>query len=129
MKIDWDPVKAAANLQAYGVSFGEGKGFGMKKIVAEPYRDIDFTQAKQGAVIPLDAGKTKISIRLDNKVIEDFRAQVERAGTGSYQTLINDALVAFIQQRSMMDAVRQVIREELATSQKQPRRSHRLESA
>jgi uncharacterized protein (DUF4415 family) len=129
MKIDWDPVKAAANLQAHGVSFGEGKGFGMKKIVAEPYRDIDFTQAKQVAVIPLDAGKTKISIRLDNKVIEDFRAQVERAGTGSYQTLINDALVAFIQQRSMIDAVRQVIREELATSQKQPRRSHRLESA
>jgi len=32
----------------------------MKKIVAEPYRDIDFTNAKQGAVIPLDAGKTKI---------------------------------------------------------------------
>jgi uncharacterized protein (DUF4415 family) len=56
----------------------------MKKIVAEPYRDIDFTDAKQGAVIPLEAGKTKISIRLDNKVIEDFRAQVERAGTGSF---------------------------------------------
>jgi uncharacterized protein (DUF4415 family) len=85
----------------------------MKKIVAEPYRDIDFTGAKQGAVLPLEAGKTKISIRLDNKVIEDFRAQVERAGTGSYQTLINDALVAFIQQRSMIDAVRQVVREEL----------------
>lgn len=102
----------------------------MKKIVAEPYRDIDFTGAKQGAVIPLEAGKTKISIRLDNKVIEDFRAQVARAGAGSYQTLINDALVAFIQQRSMVDAVRQVIREELAASPQQKRRRvQRLESA
>ena len=94
----------------------------MEKIVAEPYRDIDFTDAKQGAVIPLEAGKTKISIRLDNKVIDDFRAQVERAGGGSYQTLINDALVTFIQQRSMIDAVRQVIREELAASPQQMRR-------
>ena len=101
----------------------------MKKIVAEPYRDIDFTDAKQGAVMPLEAGKTKISIRLDNKVIDDFRAQVERAGTGSYQTLINDALVAFIQQRSMIDAVRQVIREELTAPQRSPRRTQRLESA
>jgi uncharacterized protein (DUF4415 family) len=101
----------------------------MKKIVAEPYRDIDFTDAKKGAVIPLEAGKTKISIRLDNKVIEDFRAQVERAGTGNYQTLINDALVAFIQQRSMIDAVRQVIREELTAPQRNPRRTQRLESA
>jgi uncharacterized protein (DUF4415 family) len=93
-----------------------------EKIVAEPYRDIDFTDAKQGAVIPLEAGKTKISIRLDNKVIDEFRAQVERAGGGSYQTLINDALVAFIQQRSMIDAVRQVIREELAAPPQQKRR-------
>ena len=101
----------------------------MKKVTAEPYRDIDFTDAKQGAVIPLEAGKTKISIRLDNKVIDDFRAQVERAGTGSYQTLINDALVAFIQQRSMIDAVRQVIREELTAPQRNSRRTQRLESA
>jgi len=91
--------------------------------------DIDFTNAKQGAVIPLDAGKTKISIRLDNKVIDNFRAQVERAGTGSYQTLINDALVAFIQQRSMIDAVRQVVREELSAPQQKSRRSRGLESA
>ena len=101
----------------------------MKKIDAEPYRDIDFSNAKQGAVIPLDAGKTKISIRLDNKVIDHFRAQVEHAGIGSYQTLINDALVALIQQRSMIDAVRQVIREELSAPQQKSRRSQVLASA
>ncbi len=86
----------------------------MKKLSAEPYRDIDFSTAQRGPVITVEPGKTKISIRIDNAVIEHFRAQVELAGGGSYQTLMNDALVAFIQQRSVIDAVRQVVREELA---------------
>ena len=85
----------------------------MKKLAAEPRRDIDFSSAKRGAVIPLEPGKTKISIRLDTAVIEFFRRQVEDAASGNYQTLINDALVAFIGQRSVLDAVRQVVREEL----------------
>ena len=85
----------------------------MKKSTAEPYREIDFSQARRGAVIAAEAGKTKISIRLDNAVIDYFRGVVEQAGSGSYQTLINDALAAYIQQRSMLDAVRQVVREEL----------------
>jgi uncharacterized protein (DUF4415 family) len=85
----------------------------MRKVAAEPYREIDFSKAKRGAVSPLEPGKTKISIRLDNSIIEHFRRQVEDAGGGNYQTLINDALLAFIGQRSMLDAVRQVVREEL----------------
>ena len=93
----------------------------MKKVVAEPYRDIDFSKAKRGAVISIELGKTKISIRIDNAVIEYFRAQVERAGTRNYQTLMNDALLAFIQQHSVIDAVRQAMREELSISQLKPR--------
>ena len=85
----------------------------MKRVAAEPYRDIDFSKAKRGPVIPLEPGKTKISIRLDNAVIEHFRRQVEQAGGGNYQTLINDALVAFIAQTAVLEAVRQVVREEL----------------
>lgn len=85
----------------------------MKKAAAEPYRDIDFAGAKRGAVIPPEPGKTKISIRLDNAVIEHFRCRVEESGGGNYQTLINDALVAFIGQGAVLDAVRQVVREEL----------------
>lgn len=95
----------------------------MKKVAAEPYRDIDFTGAKRGAVISPEPGKTKISIRLDNAVIEYFRKRVEVAGSGNYQSLINDALAAFIQQRSMIDAVRQVVREELATPKTKPRQA------
>ena len=85
----------------------------MKKTAAEPYRDIDFTHAKRGPVVPSEPGKTKISIRLDNRVLEYFRSLVEQAGGGNYQTLINDALMAYIQQQSMLDTVRQAVREEL----------------
>lgn len=63
----------------------------MKKIVAEKYRNIDFSRGKRGAVIKPEPGKTKISIRLDNSVLEHFRDLVDKAGGGNYQTLINDA--------------------------------------
>ena len=88
----------------------------MKKTAAEPYREIDFARAKRGAVVPLEPGKTKISIRLNNTVLDYFRAVVEDAGGGNYQTLINDALVAYTHQQSLLDAVRQVVREEFHPS-------------
>jgi uncharacterized protein (DUF4415 family) len=91
----------------------------MKKTAAEPYRDIDFTHAKRGPVIPAEPGKTKISIRLDNRILDYFRSIVEKAGGGNYQTLINDALMAYIQQQSMLDAVRQAVREEFQSVVKQ----------
>jgi uncharacterized protein (DUF4415 family) len=86
----------------------------MPKITAEPFREIDFSAATRGPVIPIEPGKTKISIRIDNAVIDYFRTQVELAGGGNYQTLMNDALLGFIQQRSVIEAVRQVVREELS---------------
>ena len=86
----------------------------MKKVAAEKYRDVDFSRAKRGAVVEAEPGKTKISIRLDNAVIEHFRAAVDRAGGGNYQTLINDALLEHIQRRATLDDLRQVVREELA---------------
>ncbi len=88
----------------------------MKKIAAEPYRDIDFTEAKRGPVVPPEPGKTKISIRLDNRVLDHFRGIVEKAGGGNYQTLINDALVDYIKQQSMLEVVRQAVREELESA-------------
>jgi len=86
----------------------------MKTAAAEPYRDIDFAHAKRGPVVKPEPGKTKISIRLDNAVLEYFRAAVERAGAGNYQSLINEALLTHIHQRSMLEAVRQVVKEELS---------------
>ena len=95
----------------------------MKKVAAEPYRDIDFSTARRGPVIAPEPGKTKISIRVDNAVIEFFRGQVERAGAGNYQTLLNDALLSFIQQRSVIDAVRLVVREEMSATRAKPRQA------
>ena len=86
----------------------------MKKIAAEKYRDIDFSRAKRGSVVKPEPGKTKISIRLDNSVLEYFRGLVDKAGGGNYQTLINDELRQHVQGRSTLDVVRQVVREELA---------------
>ena len=87
----------------------------MKKAVAEKHRNIDFSRAKRGAVVKPEPGKTKISIRLDNTVIEYFRNLVEKAGGGNYQTLINDALLEHVHRRSTLDVVRQAVREELVS--------------
>jgi len=66
------------------------------------------------AVVKPEPGKTKISIRLDNTVLEHFRRLVDRAGGGNYQTLINDALLEHVHRRATLDVVRAVVREELA---------------
>jgi uncharacterized protein (DUF4415 family) len=55
----------------------------MEKPVAEKYRDINFSRAKRGAVVKPEPGKTKISIRLDHKVIEFFRTAVDRPAAGT----------------------------------------------
>jgi hypothetical protein len=60
----------------------------MKKAAAEKYRDIDFSRARRGPVVKPKPGKTKISIRLDNTVVQYFRELVGKAGGGNYQTLI-----------------------------------------
>ena len=95
----------------------------MRKVVAEKYRDIDFSGAKRGAVLKCEPGKTKISIRLDNAVLEYFRNIVSNAGGGNYQTLINDALLECIHRRSTLEMVREVVREELAPANTASRES------
>ena len=61
-------------------------------------------------------GKTRITIRLDDDVLEWFRQQVHAAGGGNYQALINAALRAYIarQEEPLEDLLRRVVREELA---------------
>jgi uncharacterized protein (DUF4415 family) len=71
----------------------------MKRVVAEKYRYIDFSRGKRGPVIKPGPGKTRISIRLDNVVIEHFRSLVDRAGGGNYHTQINNALFSHIRVR------------------------------
>ncbi len=105
-------LTSRTNVHALAVVWCRGDSIG--KVVADPYREIDFSHGKRGPVVAPDPGKTKISIRLDNDVLDHFRHIVDAAGGGNYQTLINDALVAHIHQQSMLVAVRKVVREEIA---------------
>ena len=73
----------------------------MKKAAAEQDRDIDFSRAKRGAVVKPERGKTKISIGLTNAVLKYFRDQLDKAGGGNCQTLINDALLEHIHRSSV----------------------------
>lgn len=55
-------------------------------------KEADFSKAKRGAVVAAPSGKTRITIRIDDDVLEWFRKRVHAAGGGNYQTLINHAL-------------------------------------
>jgi hypothetical protein len=77
-------------------------------------KQYDFRTGRRGAITPI-RGKTRITIRLDDEVLAWFRAHVEDAGGGNYQTLINDALKKFIaaQDQPLEQILRRVLREEL----------------
>jgi uncharacterized protein (DUF4415 family) len=87
--------------------------------------EYDFTKARRGPVVPLAPGKTRITIRIDDDILDWFREQVEQAGGGNYQTLINDTLRQAIsaKQESLERVVRRVVREELARGLKRSPRS------
>lgn len=76
--------------------------------------EYDFTGGKRGAVFPV-AGKTRITIRLDDDIVQWFKHQVHLAGGGSYQSLINDALRQHINNvaEPLEETLRRVIREEI----------------
>lgn len=78
-------------------------------------KEYDFTKAKRGAVIPTPPGKTRITIRLDDDVLQWFRSEVHKAGGGSYQSLINHALREYMtaKSESLEETLRRVLREEL----------------
>ncbi len=76
--------------------------------------EYDFTKGKRGAVIP-SPGKTRITMMLDDDIIEHFRARAEASGSG-YQTEINRVLREFLANNGQLltlEALRKVIREEL----------------
>jgi uncharacterized protein (DUF4415 family) len=78
-------------------------------------REYDFSKARRGPVIPVPKGKTRVTIRLDEDVVKWFRDQVEAAGGGNYQSLINDALRQHIARarEPLEETLRRIIREEM----------------
>jgi uncharacterized protein (DUF4415 family) len=77
--------------------------------------EYNFSKGKRGAVVPAPKGKTRITIRIDDEILERFRGEVEAAGGGNYQTLINQALREYVmqQQQPLEEILRRVVREEL----------------
>ena len=77
-------------------------------------KEYDFSKGKRGP-IRCSKGKTRITIYLDNDVIEAYRQMGDDAGRG-YQTLINRALRESLANKSIaVDAktLRRILREEL----------------
>ena len=56
-------------------------------------------------------GKTRLTMYLDNAVVEFFKS---RAGARGYQTLINEALKQAMERENLEDTLRRVLREESA---------------
>lgn len=80
-------------------------------------REYDMTGATRATEVEhlnrLRSGKTRITIMLDNEVLEDFRARAAEQGTG-YQTAINLALREYLSRRPVdEETLRRVLREEL----------------
>ena len=78
----------------------------------------DFSKGKRGRVVPEPEpeGKVRITIRLDQDIVDRFFQMAEASGGGTgYQTLINAALREYLDGKAprFEDALRRIIREEL----------------
>jgi hypothetical protein len=86
-------------------------------------KNYDFSKAKRGAVIPTPPGKTRITIRIDDDLLDWFRKQVHDAGGGNYQTMMNRALREYMegQVEPLEETLRRVLKEVLPRSRPRKR--------
>lgn len=82
-------------------------------------KEYDFSGAKRAKDVPHlaqlqaeMAGKSRVTMRVDNAVLAAFRARAESSG-GNYQTMMNEALKQYALGLTMADVVREAIREEM----------------
>ena len=77
-------------------------------------KEYDFSKGKRGPIIS-NRGKTRITIYLDDDILDAYRRKGDQIGRG-YQTLINQALRETLDRKSaVVDAktLRRILREEL----------------
>ena len=93
-------------------------------------RNYDFSKARRGAVVATPPGKTRITIRIDDDVLDWFRKQVHEAGGGNYQTMMNRALHEYMegQVESFESALRRVLTEVLPRSNRRKKAAARRAS-
>ena len=83
-------------------------------------KEYDFSNAKRAKDVPHlaklqseEKGKTRITIMLDNDILNNFRSRAKTEGLG-YQTLINQVLKNYTNSSLLNEeTLRKVIREEL----------------
>lgn len=85
----------------------------------EKYKDLNFEDGKSVREIPAlyqlqseHSAKTRITMRVDSDILAVFKAKAESTG-GNYQTMMNEALKQFVQGESLVDLIKQTIRQEL----------------
>ena len=89
-----------------------------------------FSKGRRGAIIPTK-GKTRITLYIDDTILDEFRTRAEYAGSG-YQMMMNDALRAFLEKSGQpvtAAVLRQIIREELSDQPRPTRRTLRRAKA
>ncbi len=113
MKFQFDPEKAKSNLKKHMVSFADAEAVfydslaihqedhyseGQERFIAIDMKaEYDFSQGKRGALIP-SKGKTRITIYVENEILEEFRSRAEEVGAG-YQTIMNNALKEYLNKK------------------------------
>ena len=77
----------------------------------------DFSKGKRGRIVPPGSQKkTRITIRLDDELVDYFLKEADKSGGAmGYQTLINDALRQFIEGKApkIEETLRRIVREEI----------------
>jgi uncharacterized protein (DUF4415 family) len=82
-------------------------------------QEYDFSRGTRGRIAapePEQRGKTRITIRLDEDVVDHFLKEADAAGgTTGYQTLINEALRQHVEGKApkLEDTLRRIVREEM----------------
>ena len=79
----------------------------------------DFSKGKRGRILPPEPeppGKTRITIRLDEDIVDHFlKESGAYGGTKGYQTLINEALRQHVEGKApkLEETLRRILREEM----------------
>ena len=79
----------------------------------------DFNRGTRGRIAapePEPRGKTRITIRLDEDLVDHFLKEAEASGGATgYQTLINEALRQHVEGKApkLADTLRRIVREEM----------------
>jgi uncharacterized protein (DUF4415 family) len=79
----------------------------------------DFGRGKRGRIVAPEAephGKTRITIRLDDDLVDHFLREADASGGATgYQTLINEALRKHVEGKApkLEETLRRIVREEM----------------